>query len=94
MYYLEFVFSNHSVKNPSGQKCAIISHNSESRILSKNKKENFPINILQATEEALKKFKGKECKIGRARMFSEKSKNLDDPGMFAIHKLCSVFEKK
>ncbi len=59
----------------------------------KNKNENFPKNILQASEEALKKFKGKECKIGRARMFSEKSKNLDDPGMFAIYKLCSVFEK-
>ena len=48
-------------------------------------------NIYQATENALIKFKGKECKIGRARMFSEKSKELNDPGMYAIHKLSSVF---
>ena len=48
-------------------------------------------NIYQATENALNKFKGKECKIGRARMFAEKSKELNDPGMYAIHKLSSTF---
>ena len=47
--------------------------------------------IYQATENALIKFKGKACKIGRARMFAEKSKELNDPGMYAIHKLSSVF---
>ena len=50
-------------------------------------------NIFQATENALIKFKGKECKIGRARMFAEKSKELNDPGMYAIHKLSSAFIK-
>ena len=48
-------------------------------------------NIYQATENALNKFQGKECKIGRARMFAEKSRELNDPGMYAIHKLSSAF---
>ena len=48
-------------------------------------------NIYKATEEALNKFQGKECKIGRARMFAEKSKELNDPGMYAIHILSSAF---
>ena len=42
-----------------------------------------------ATKEALDEFKGKRIKIGRARMFEDKTKDLDDPGMFAFYKLCS-----
>ena len=52
---------------------------------------NYSQNIYKATINALNKFRGKECKIGRARMFGEKSKNLDDPGMFALSRLSSVF---
>jgi len=52
---------------------------------------NHSQNIYKATINALNKFRGKECKIGRARMFGEKSKNLDDPGMFALSRLSSVF---
>ena len=52
---------------------------------------NFKQNIYKATINALNNFRGKECKIGRARMFGEKSKNLDDPGMFALSRLSSVF---
>jgi dihydroxyacetone kinase-like protein len=51
---------------------------------------NFGQNVHEATLKALKDFNGKECKIGRARMFAEKSKNLNDPGMFALSKLSSV----
>ena len=29
--------------------------------------------------------------IGRARMFEDKTKDLDDPGMFALNRLTSVF---
>ena len=42
-----------------------------------------------ATKQALEDFKGKKIKIGRARMFENKTKDLDDPGMFAFYKLCS-----
>jgi len=52
---------------------------------------NYNQNIYKATMNALNNFRGKECKIGRARMFGEKSKNLDDPGMFALSRLSSVF---
>ena len=47
----------------------------------------------EASKNALKKFKGKHCKIGRARMFVEKSKELDDPGMYALCVLSSIFKK-
>ena len=36
-------------------------------------------------------FKGKKILIGRARMFEDKTKEFDDPGMFALSKLCEVF---
>ena len=44
-----------------------------------------------ATKQALNDFKGKKIKIGRARMFEDKTKDLDDPGMFAFCKLSQVF---
>ena len=52
---------------------------------------NFGQNVHEATLKALEDFKGKECKIGRARMFAEKSRALNDPGMFALSKLSDVF---
>ena len=55
---------------------------------------NFGQNTYEATLKALKEFKGKECRIGRARMFAEKSKDLNDPGMFALNKLSTVFQVK
>ena len=56
-----------------------------------NNENNYAQNVHKATLNALDNFKGKECKIGRARMFAEKSKDLNDPGMYAISKLSSVF---
>ena len=44
-----------------------------------------------ATKEALNDFKGKKIKIGRARMFEDKTKDLDDPGMYALSKLAEIF---
>ena len=44
-----------------------------------------------ATKQALDNFKGKKIKIGRARMFEDKTKDLDDPGMFALNKLTTAF---
>jgi dihydroxyacetone kinase len=41
----------------------------------------------QACRKALSDFRGRPCKIGRARMFAEKSIDIDDPGMLAIHEL-------
>ena len=44
-----------------------------------------------ATKQALVNFKGKKIKIGRARMFEDKTKDLDDPGMFAFNRLSEAF---
>ena len=52
---------------------------------------NFGQIVHEATLKALKDFNGKECRIGRARMFTEKSKDLNDPGMLALNKLSAVF---
>ena len=54
---------------------------------NKNYSEVFKL----ATNQALKDFKGKKIKIGRARMFEDKTKDLDDPGMFAFNKLSETF---
>ena len=61
-------------------------------IIKKIKKStNYNDDIKSACLEALENFKGKKILIGRARMFEEKTKEFDDPGMFALSKLCEVF---
>ena len=54
---------------------------------NKNYSEVFKL----ATTQALEDFKGKKIKIGRARMFEDKTMDLDDPGMFALKRLSSAF---
>ena len=56
----------------------------------KNNK-NYPEVFKSATKQALKDFKGKKILIGRARMFEDKTKDLDDPGMLALNKLSEAF---
>jgi len=43
-----------------------------------------------ATKQALEDFKGKKILVGRARMFEDKTKELDDPGMFALNRLSNL----
>ena len=61
-------------------------------ILTKLKETKENINYSKifksATKQALEDFKGKKILIGRARMFEDKTKDLDDPGMLALSKLC------
>ena len=52
---------------------------------------NYPEIFKSATKQALEDFKGKKILIGRARMFEDKTKDLDDPGMLALNKLTEVF---
>ena len=60
--------------------------------LKENKNNvNYPELFKSSTKEALDAFKGKKILIGRARMFEEKTKGLDDPGMLALSKLSEVF---
>ena len=53
--------------------------------------KNYSEVFKSATKKALDNFKGKKIKIGRARMFEDKTKDLDDPGMFALNKLSEAF---
>ena len=52
---------------------------------------NYSKVFKSATKQALEDFKGKKILIGRARMFEDKTKDLDDPGMFALNKLTEAF---
>ena len=62
-------------------------------LIIKNLKDNqnYSEVFKSSTKQALDNFKGKKIKIGRARMFEDKTKDFDDPGMFALNKLSSVF---
>ena len=53
--------------------------------------KNYPEVFKSATKQALEDFKGKKILIGRARMFEDNTKNLDDPGMLALNKLSETF---
>ena len=53
--------------------------------------QNYSKVLKLSTKQALEDFKGKKIKIGRARMFEDKTKDLDDPGMFALNRLSSAF---
>ena len=53
--------------------------------------QNYSEVFKSSTKQALDNFKGKKIKIGRARMFEDKTKDLDDTGMFALNKLSSIF---
>ena len=59
------------------------------KMLKDNK--NYSNVFKLATKRALDDFKGKKIRIGRARMFEDKTKDLDDPGMFALNRLTNVF---
>ena len=52
---------------------------------------NYSEVFKSSTKQALENFRGKKILIGRARMFEDKTKDLDDPGMFAFNRLSSVF---
>ena len=55
---------------------------------------NYPELFKSSTKEALDAFKGKKILIGRARMFEDKTRELDDPGMLALSKSSEGFLKK
>jgi len=57
----------------------------------KDNNSNYSEVFKSATKQALEDLKGKKILIGRARMFDDKTKNLDDPGMLALNKLSEIF---
>jgi hypothetical protein len=45
---------------------------------------------VKAAGDALTRFRGVPCRIGRARMYAEQSLELDDPGMLAFARLTAA----
>ena len=79
-------------KTKVGDKTILDTLNFISRNLKTSKDNiNYPELFKLSTKEAMDAFKGKKILIGRARMFEDKTKDLDDPGMLALHKLSEAF---
>jgi dihydroxyacetone kinase-like protein len=57
----------------------------------KDNNSNYSEVFKFATKQALEDFKGKKILIGRARMYEDKTKDLDDPGMLALNRLTEAF---
>ena len=57
----------------------------------KDNNSNYSEVFKSATKQALENFKGKKILIGRARMYEDKTKDLDDPGMLALNRLTETF---
>ena len=49
---------------------------------------------VKAMHEVLARFHGRPCRIGRARMFAEKSIELEDPGMLALARLTEAVARR
>jgi phosphoenolpyruvate---glycerone phosphotransferase subunit DhaL len=74
-----------------GAKTAIDSVDSVARALADSSSSADACrNAAQATRRALEDFRGRPCRMGRARMYAEKSTDLDDPGMLAIDVIAQV----
>ncbi len=64
-------------------------------IAAKNQEnaDDLLVAIGRAVHDTLAKFKGRPNKLGRARMFGEKSIGLDDPGMLAVQEMVRALSK-
>ena len=49
--------------------------------------------VITAVDETLSLYRDRECKIGRARIFSERSVGLDDPGMLAFRVMVGALRR-
>tara|TARA_Y100000996_G_C22234575_1_gene525093 strand:- start:424 stop:606 length:183 start_codon:yes stop_codon:yes gene_type:complete len=60
-------------------------------MLKKGELINIFKTLLVEAKNSYDNFKGKKIKIGRARIFEDKTKDLDNLGMYALSKLTAVF---
>jgi phosphoenolpyruvate---glycerone phosphotransferase subunit DhaL len=49
--------------------------------------------VITAVDETLALFRDRECKIGRARIFADRSVGLDDPGMVAFRVMIGALKR-
>lgn len=71
-------------KGQLGDKSVLDSLDGCARALEGAARDQMAAKAVEAASRTLDEFKGRPCKLGRARMFAERSAVLDDPGQLAF----------
>ncbi|MDE1992986.1 MAG: dihydroxyacetone kinase subunit L, partial [Rhizobiaceae bacterium] len=74
-----------------GDKTVIDGLQAVAEALSTARPADYAVVADRAAKEALDSFRDRPNRIGRARVYGDKSRGLDDPGMLALSKLCAAF---
>lgn len=77
-------------KGELGAKSVLDSLDACARAIEGASAEEMGPKAVEAARQTLEDFKGKPCKLGRARMFAEKSAQLDDPGQLAFLRIAEA----
>ena len=76
-----------------GDKTVLDAIDAAARALDSHPKD--PVSaVITAVDETLALFRDRPCKIGRARIFSERSVGLDDPGMVAFQVMVGALKTR
>ncbi|WP_245413692.1 dihydroxyacetone kinase subunit L [Mangrovicella endophytica] len=81
-------------KGNLGDKTVLDSLDAVAGALQGKQPEAMMASALDAARETLAEFKGRPCKLGRARMFAEKSASLDDPGQLAFLRIVEALASR
>jgi dihydroxyacetone kinase len=73
-----------------GDKTVIDGLDAVAEALRKAEPADYSTAAAQGSQQALEAFRDRPNRIGRARMYGEKSQGLDDPGMLALARLCAA----
>jgi dihydroxyacetone kinase-like protein len=73
-----------------GDKTVIDGLDAVAEALRRAEPADYSTAAAQGSQQALEAFRDRPNRIGRARMYGEKSQGLDDPGMLALARLCAA----
>lgn len=74
-----------------GDKTVIDGLHAVAEALRRAEHAQYPAAAAEAALQALEAFRDRPNRIGRARVYGERSQGLDDPGMLALARLCAAF---
>jgi phosphoenolpyruvate---glycerone phosphotransferase subunit DhaL len=75
-----------------GDKTVLDTINAAARALDSHPEDSVSA-VITAVDETLALFRDRECKIGRARIFADRSVGLDDPGMVAFRVMVGALKR-
>ena len=75
-----------------GDKTVLDTIDAAARALDSHPKDSVS-SVITAVDETIALFRGRQCKIGRARIFSDRSVGLDDPGMVAFRVMVGALKR-